>query len=110
MQSPSVQILARARIGTLRFTSSPRAHAAVGGCGVAEPIDVTIRENLPAPVEPGTTYHDVDVAIEIRTSLRVLCSGALQSLLRADATGDGAGRLRRLCAASPEPARDGRPE
>jgi hypothetical protein len=103
---PLVRIHAHARVGELRFTERPVASAAVVGCGFAEPIVVTIRENLPRPVEPGVTYRDVDVAIEIRTSVAVLCSPALQSLLRAQGAGAAGSRLAALCPAnSPDTTR-----
>jgi hypothetical protein len=103
---PHVRIHAHARIGELRFMQQPIASASVAGCGFAEPIVVTIRENLPRPVEPGVTYRDVDVAIEIRTNVVVLCSPALQSLLRGQGAGAAASRLAALCpATSPDTTR-----
>jgi hypothetical protein len=97
---PMIRIHAHARVGALRFTQRPAAAVDVAGCGIADPVVVTIRENLPRPVEPGVTYHDVDIAIEIRTGVRVLCAPELRSLLTAAAPGAAGARLAALCSAS----------
>jgi hypothetical protein len=94
--APAVRIHARALVGELRFTSEPRADVAVGGCPAANAIDVIIRDNLPRPVQAGTTYRDVAIGIEIRTSLSVLCASALKSLL-SEASTPAAARMARLC-------------
>ena len=102
-QSPdsanTVVIVARARVGELQFTSAPRASTIINGCA-ARPIEVTVRNNLPSPVQPGVVYRDVDVRIRIATNVRVLCSDVLRNAIREAPT---TSPLARLCAARQTP-------
>jgi hypothetical protein len=88
----TVVIHARARVAELQFATAPRAGIEVNGCAT-RPIEVTIRNNLPEPVQPNVVYRDVEVAIRIATNVRVLCSDVLRNALRDAQTGT----LARLC-------------
>jgi hypothetical protein len=68
-----VIIRASANIRELRFESRPRAEVRTEGCAGLDSVIVTERVNLPDPVQPGVTYRDVRVGIEIRASLNVAC-------------------------------------
>jgi hypothetical protein len=92
-------IHARARIGELQFTTAPRTGIAVSGC-TTKPIEITVRNNLPSPVQPGVLYRDVDVGIRIATSLRVLCSDVLRNAIRA---APSTSPLTRLCESRASP-------
>jgi hypothetical protein len=70
---PLVRIRAQATIRELRFESQPRAEVRTLGCAGLDSVVVTERVNLPDPIEPGVTYRDVRVGIEIRASLDVAC-------------------------------------
>lgn len=77
-RGPTVLIRATAEIRELRFDSQPRAEVRTGGCAAAEnDVVVTERVNLPDPVEPGVTYRDVRIGVEIRARLDVVCLSAL---------------------------------
>jgi hypothetical protein len=96
-----VVVRASASIRELRFESRPRTRVRTAGCAALDTVVVTERVNLPDPVEPGVTYRDVRVGVEIRTSLSVVC---LLPALAADPV------LAGLCAPAPsavptEPAR-----
>lgn len=68
-----VIIRASATIRELRFESRPRTSVRTLGCAGLDGVVVTERVNLPDPVEPGVTYRDVRVGVEIRASLGVAC-------------------------------------
>jgi hypothetical protein len=68
-----VVVRASASIQELRFESQPRTRVRTTGCAALDSVVVTERVNLPDPVEPGVTYRDVRVGIEIRASLNVAC-------------------------------------
>lgn len=70
---PLVLIRAQAQIRELRFESQPRVEVRTLGCAGLDSVVVTERVNLPDPIEPGVTYRDVRVGIEIRASLNVAC-------------------------------------
>ena len=67
---PDVVIIASAQIAELRFESAPRLRLTTLGC---DSVRVTERRNLPTPVQPGVTYRDVGIGIEIRSWLNVQC-------------------------------------
>ena len=90
--APDVLIRARATIREVRFTSRPRASVRTLGCAGIDSVVVTERVNLPDPVEPGVTYRDVRVGVEIRADFRVAC---LLPALAADPA------LAGLCAPAP---------
>lgn len=96
---PLVLIRASASIRELRFESQPRTEVRTPGCAGLDSVVVTERVNLPDPVQPGVTYRDVRVGIEIRASLGVAC---LLPALAADPA--LAGLCSPASAASPQPA------
>lgn len=70
---PALVIVAGARARELRFERSPRAEVRLLGREVGDTVRVVERRNLPEPVQPGTTYTDVAVAVEIADHLNVQC-------------------------------------
>jgi hypothetical protein len=70
---PDVIIRASVTARTLRFTTRPRADVRAIGCGALDSVIVTERVNLPDTVEPGVTYRDVRLGIEIRSWLDMRC-------------------------------------
>ena len=74
---PDVVIRATVSARELRFASEPRTSVRTTGCLPLDSIIVTERVNLPDPVQPGVTYRDVRVGIEIRAHLNVQCLPAL---------------------------------
>lgn len=76
-RAPDVLIRATVTAAEVRFRTQPRASVRVPGCAGLDSVVVTERVNLPDPVQPGVTYRDVRVGIEIRTHLNVLCAPAL---------------------------------
>lgn len=74
---PDVLIVATVTAAELRFESEPQARLRVNGCELPDAAYVTERTNLPDPVQPGVTYRDVRVGIEIRGWLNVECIAAL---------------------------------
>ena len=74
---PDLLIVASASAREVRFESQPRAQVRLTGCAALDTVIVTERTNLPDPVQPGVTYRDVRVGIEIRGWLSVECVAAL---------------------------------
>jgi hypothetical protein len=70
----------------VRFASEPRATVRTLGCLSLDTVIVTERVNLPDPVQPGVTYRDVRVGIEIRAHLDVRCLPALAAACGASPT------------------------
>lgn len=93
--APDVLIRARATLRELRFESRPRTSVRTLGCAGIDGIVVTERVNLPDPVQPGVTYRDVRVGVEIRADFRITC---LLPALAADPA------LAGLCAPPPSPS------
>lgn len=91
-RAPDLRIVASASAREVRFESQPRATVRLNGCAVLDTVIVTERTNLPDPVQPGVTYRDVRVGIEIRGWLDVRCVAALAAVDPA------------LCAPVPVPA------
>lgn len=76
-RGPLVVIRATADIRELRFETQPRTQVRTLGCAGLDSVVVTERVNLPDPVEPGVTYRDVRIGVEIRAHLDVVCLPAL---------------------------------
>jgi hypothetical protein len=93
--APDVLIRASATIRELRFESQPRTRVRTLGCAGIDSVVVTERVNLPDPVQPGVTYRDVRVGVEIRADFRITC---LLPALAADPA------LAGLCAPAPSPS------
>lgn len=70
---PDLLLVASARMDQIRFDSSPRAEVRLLGCAPLDSVRTTERRNLPRPVQPGVTYRDVSVGVEIRSYLNVRC-------------------------------------
>jgi hypothetical protein len=87
---PDVVIRATATAREVRFSTQPRTAVRTLGC--ADSLIVTERVNLPDPVQPGVTYRDVRVGVEIRADFRITC---LLPALAADPA------LAELCAQKP---------
>lgn len=76
-RAPDVILRATASARELRFASEPRTSVRTAGCLPLDTVIVTERVNLPDPVQPGVTYRDVRVGIEVRAHLNVQCLPAL---------------------------------
>ena len=74
---PDVLIVATVTARELRFGSLPRGELRVNGCPLPDSAFVTERVNLPERIEPGVTYRDVRVGVQIRAWLNVRCLPAL---------------------------------
>jgi hypothetical protein len=72
-----VVILASVTIDELRFNTEPRARLRVPGCPEGEGLRVLERRNLPERVQPGVTYRDVRVSVQILGALNAACIAAL---------------------------------
>lgn len=104
-RDPDLVVRARVEADQLRFESQPEVDVELTGCAVLDSVRVTERTNLPEPVEPGATYRDVAVGVEITGHLNVQC--LLEGLVGADSAAVAAsGLLESLCArpAQPDPA------
>ena len=98
-REPDVVIRARVHADELRFETQPEVDVRLTGCAILDTIRVTERINLPDPVEPGVTYRDVTVGVEIMGYLNVQC--LLPELVQPeqpDSLAAATDALRRLCA------------
>jgi hypothetical protein len=71
-----VVIRASVTADEVTFRTQPRASARVAGCA-GPAVRVLERRNLPERVEPGTTYRDVHIAVEIVGRVEAACLAAL---------------------------------
>ncbi len=76
-RAPDVLIAASATAREVRFGSEPQIQVRLHGCAGLDSVVTTQRQNLPRPVQPGVTYPDVRVGVEIRAWLNVQCLPAL---------------------------------
>lgn len=72
-----VVILASVTIDELRFDREPHGRLRVAGCPEGEGLRVLERRNLPERVQPGVTYRDVHVSVQILGALNAACIAAL---------------------------------
>lgn len=72
---PSIVLLASASAREVRFAAQPSIKVRLCG-GVFDSVRVVERRNLPRPVQPGVTYRDVYVAVEILGHLNARCLAA----------------------------------
>jgi hypothetical protein len=96
--APDLIIRASASADAVRFDSQPRVDVRLTGCAAADSIRVLERRNLPDPVQPGVTYNDVFVAVEILGHLDVEC--LLEDLgleLSADSSAAAGSLLSEIC-------------
>lgn len=70
---PALVIVAGARARELRFERSLRMEVRLLGGEAGDTTRIVQRRNLPGPVQPGTTYTDVAVAVEVADYLNVQC-------------------------------------
>ena len=99
---PDVVIVASAQIQELRFESAPQLRLSLLGC---DSVRITERRNLPKPVQPGVTYRDVGIGIEIRSWLNVQCLPRAAGVAADSALTRALAGLCAPAAASPPPAR-----
>jgi hypothetical protein len=72
-----VMIVASVSMQELRFDREPHGRLRVLGCGEREGLHVLERRNLPERVQPGVTYRDVYVSVQILGALNAACIAAL---------------------------------
>ena len=83
-RGPAIILRATASAREVRFASQPRIRVRLCG-GVLDSVRIVERRNLPDPVQPGVTYRDVFIAVEILGHLDAEC-------LASRITGSGAAR------------------
>ncbi|WP_037411493.1 hypothetical protein [Candidatus Solirubrobacter pratensis] len=66
---PDVEIFASAAADELRFDAQPEVRVTFPGTGARDSRQLTRRENIDTPVQPGKTYRRVRVATRIRSRL-----------------------------------------
>jgi hypothetical protein len=98
-----VVILASVTIDELRFEREPHGRLRVAGCPEGEGLRVLERRNLPDRVQPGVTYRDVRVSVQILGALNAACIAALAGDTAA-ARGVAPGGCLTVGARSPPPA------
>ena len=64
-----VEIVAGAAADELRFHSEPEVRVSFPGTGARDSRQITTRENIDTPVQPGKTYHRVFVTTRISSRL-----------------------------------------
>lgn len=69
---PTIILYASASAREVRFASQPQISVRLCG-GVTDSVRVLERRNLPDPVQPGATYRDVFIAVEIIGRLNAEC-------------------------------------
>lgn len=74
-RGPAIVLFAAATAREVRFTGQPRISVRLCGA-LMDSVRVVERRNLPDPVQPGVTYRDVYVAVEILGHLRAECLAA----------------------------------
>jgi hypothetical protein len=71
-ENPAIVLYAAATAREVRFASQPRITVRLCGA-VTDSVRVIERRNLPDPVQPGTTYRDIFIAVEIIGHLHAEC-------------------------------------
>jgi hypothetical protein len=71
-RGPAIVLLAAASAREVRFAKQPQIAVRLCG-GVLDSVRVLERRNLPDPVQPGVTYRDVYISIEILGHLNAQC-------------------------------------
>jgi hypothetical protein len=67
---PDIVIKGRVTAREVRFASQPQVDVQVRGCPALDTTRVSVRTNLPRPVQAGVTYRDVHVDFELSAWLR----------------------------------------
>lgn len=70
--APAIVLYVAASAREVRFARQPTIRVRLCGA-VADSVRVVERRNLPDPVQPGTTYRDVFIAVEILGHLNAEC-------------------------------------
>lgn len=73
-----VRISASVRARELRFEGEPQVEVRIIGCELPDSLVRVQRRNLPERIEPGVTYRDVEVGVEIRAGLSAECLEAAE--------------------------------
>ena len=73
--STAVVIFAEVSAREVRFTKQPTIRVVLAN-GSVDSVRVIERRNLPDPVQPGVTYRDVTIAVEILGRLNAECLAA----------------------------------
>ena len=76
---------------------------------VTDSVHVVERRNLPDPVQPGSTYRDVFIAVEILGHLNAECLASKIGVSQAPASGDACASLSIRDSAQARPAVPRRP-
>jgi hypothetical protein len=71
----AVVIFAEVSAREVRFTKQPTIRVVLAN-GTVDSVRVIERRNLPDPVQPGVTYRDVAIAVEIIGRLNAECLAA----------------------------------
>jgi hypothetical protein len=74
-RAPAVVIRAEVSAREVRFASQPTIRVILAH-GTVDSIRILERRNLPDPVQPGVTYRDVYVAVEILGRMNAECLAA----------------------------------
>jgi hypothetical protein len=99
-RKPDLVIRASASAESVRFSSEPRIDVRLTGCSVLDTVKVIERRNLPRPVQPNVTYHNVFVAVEILGHLDARCLLSSLGAVRLDSVAVGSSSLTsQLCGA-----------
>jgi len=95
-RQPDIRLFAAVSAKEVRFAAQPRIRVRLCN-GALDSLHVLERRNLPSPVQVGTTYRDVYVAVEILGHLNALCLNGLLTGQRTSDTTRG-GRSAEPCA------------
>ena len=71
-RGPAIVLFAEASAREVRFAAQPRISVRLCGA-LMDSVRVIERRNLPDPVQPGVTYRDVYIAVEILGHVRAEC-------------------------------------
>jgi len=107
--NPSIVLLATARAREVRFAKQPRILVRLCGA-VTDSVRVVERRNLPDPVQPGATYRDVYIAVEIMGHLNAECLASKIGVSPTTATSDPCASLSFRDSAQARPVAPRRPQ
>lgn len=106
--NPTIVLRATASAREVRFAKQPRILVRLCGA-VTDSVHVVERRNLPDPVQPGSTYRDVFIAVEILGHLNAECLASKIGVSQAPASGDACASLSIRDSAQARPAVPRRP-
>jgi hypothetical protein len=67
---PEVTLRGKVTAREVRFESQPQVSVQVRGCPALDTTRLSVRTNLPRPVQPGVTYRDVQVDFQLSAWIR----------------------------------------